>query len=123
MATQNWQIGTTIKAEEDLTGCQYHGISLDDGELAVNGLEASGILLNKPKSGEFLTLGWLGEFKFHAGEAIAIAKRLTVTASGFFTEATSGDYFIGRAKSAVTSGSYGTGFFNFSAPQYQVSSK
>ena len=119
MATNNWFRSTTIEAGEDLTGRQYHAIALDDGEIADNSHEAGGILINKPKSGEFLTLGYLGEMKFRAGVGLSGGNRLRVTTSGYFVAADSGYYTVGRAKVAVTSGSIGTGFFNFIAPFYQ----
>jgi len=114
MAIQNMRFNTTIQAKEDLNtdAFQYHAIALDDGLLANNGEETSGILLNKPKSGEFLTLGYIGEMKFAAGLAIAKGAKLTVTTSGWFTTADSNDPILGEAKGAVTSGSLGTGLFN-----------
>jgi len=124
MATENVRFLTTIQAGEDLntSGHQYQAIALNDGKVANNGAEAGGILLSKPKSEDFLTLGREGEMKFRAGEAIQIAKPLTVVTSGYFTVAGSGDYIVGRAKSAVTSGSIGPGFFDFTAPVYAFSS-
>lgn len=115
MSTQNVRFNTTIKAEEDLntSAFQYHAIALVDGLLANTGEEASGILLNKPKSGEFLTLGYQGEMKFAAGLAISKGAKVTVTTSGWFTTADSNDPIVGEAKAAVTSGSLGTGLFNF----------
>jgi len=114
MATQNVRFNTTIEATEDLntSAFQYHAIALDDGKLANNGEETSGILLNKPKDGEFLTLGYQGEMKFAAGAAISKGAKLTVTLSGWFTTADSNDPILGEAKAAVTSGSLGTGLFN-----------
>ena len=119
MATQNVMTKTTIKAGEDLSDRQYHAIALDDGEIADNSHEAGGILINKPKENEFLTLGIDGEIKYRAGAAVAIGNRLRVTTSGYFVKADSGYYTIGRAKSAITSGSIGTGLFDFRAPFYQ----
>ena len=109
------RLNTTIKAEEDLntSAFQYHAIALADGLLANNGEEASGILLNKPKSGEFLTLGYQGEMKFAAGGAVAKGDKVTIATSGWFTTADSNDPILGEAKAAVTSGSVGTGLFNF----------
>jgi len=115
MATQNVRFNTTIKAAEDLntSAFQYHAIALVDGKLANNGEETSGILLNKPKDGEFLALGYVGEMKFAAGAAISAGAKLVVTTSGWFTTADSNDPVLGEAKAAVTSGSIGTGLFNF----------
>jgi len=124
MAYSGRQIETSIQAGEDLntSGHQFHAIALDDAKLANNGLEASGILLGKPKNKEGLTLGYIGELKFAAGAGISAGVRLTVATSGWFTSAVSGDYAVGRCKSSVTSGSIGTGIFNFATPQLKVNS-
>jgi len=113
MATSNVRMNTTIQAAEALTSYQYHAIALDDGCLANNGEEASGILLNKPASGEFITLGYIGEMKFKAGAAVSKGDKVTVTTSGWFITADSNDPILGEAKAAVTSGSIGTGIFSF----------
>lgn len=117
MATENKYFSTTITAGEDLntSGHRYHAIALDDGKLANNAEEASGILINKPKSGEFLTLGYGGEMTFAAGAAITAGDKLTVTTSGWFTAAGSSSVVIGECKANVTSGSLGTGIFYFPA--------
>ena len=123
MATENVRVVSTILAGEDLNSNQiYCAIALDDGQIANNGGEASGILLSKPKNTEGLTLGVAGEMKFRAGDAITAGKGLTVATSGYFTMGGSGDYLIGRSKVAVTSGSLGTGFFDFRCPLYCFSS-
>lgn len=113
MATSNVRMNTTIQAGEDLNSYQYHAIALDDGLLANNAEEASGILLNKPESGEFMTLGYIGELKFRAGQAVSKGDKVTVTTSGWLITADSNDPVVGEAKAAVTSGSIGTGIFNF----------
>jgi len=114
MATENKQMKTTVEALEDLnSGCQYHAVALDDGKLANNGEEASGILLNKPKSAEFASIGYTGELKYAAGLAISKGAKLTVATSGWFTTADSNDPVVGEAKAAATSGSIGTGLFSF----------
>jgi len=114
MGTENTRMNTTIQALEDLnSGHQYHAIALVDGKLANSGEEASGILLNKPKSAEFAALGYIGELKFAAGLAISKGSKLTVTTSGWLTTADSNDPIVGEAKAAVTSGSVGTGLFAF----------
>lgn len=115
MASENRRFETTLTAGENLntSAFEYHAIALDDAKLGNNGREAAGILLNKPKSGEALTLGYFGEMKFAAGLGLSAGNKLTVATSGWFTKAASGDWVCGRCKSAVTSGSLGTGYFNF----------
>ncbi len=125
MATENKYRVTTLTAGEDLyaSGYRYHAIALNDGKLAVNGEEASGILLNKPKSGEHLELGYDGEMTFAAGQAISAGDKLTVTTSGWFMKADSldpGDIIVGECKITVTSGSLGTGIFNFPIADYKA---
>lgn len=115
MATEGRRFETPIAAGEDLntSAFQYHAIALDDGKLANNAEEASGVLLNKPKSGEGLSLGYFGELKFAAGGAISKGAKITVTTSGWFTSAGSSSVIVGECKAAVTSGSIGTGIFSF----------
>lgn len=110
---------TTLKALEALTAAQYHAIAFDDGLLANNGEEASGILLNKPAVNEFASLAVSGESKYAAGASITKGAKLTITTSGWFTTADSNDAIVGEAKETVTSGSNGVGLFNFSNASYQ----
>lgn len=117
-------IDTTLAAGENLNtdGHQFHAIDFSDGKLAANGSQACGIIINKPKSGEAARVAFFGELRYAAGGAIAANKAITVTASGWFTAAGSGDYIIGRTKEAVTSGSIGKGIFDFSKPVYAFNS-
>lgn len=108
----------TIQALEALDTHQYQAVSLDDGKVANNGSEAIGILINKPKINEHASLACRGIIKFRAGGAVAIGKRMTVATSGYFTTAGSGDFLVGRALQAVTSGSIGVGMFDFTNPVY-----
>jgi len=118
-------MSTTFEAGEDLDtdGHQYQAIALDDGKVANNGAEALGILLTKPKAGEGGTAAYAGEIKFRAGGAVTKDAPLTVTTSGYFTEADSGDFILGRAASAVSSGGIGRGFFDFAKPAYAFRSE
>jgi len=122
MGYENKYRVTTIQALEDLNTHQYQAIALDDGEIANSGQEAVGILINKPKNGEHAEIAYEGEIKFRAGGAISIHKPITVTTSGYFVDAGSGYFVVGRAKATVTSGSIGTGLFNFKTPIYAYSS-
>jgi len=106
---------TTIQITEDLSAstAQYHAIAFNDAKLATGAEEASGILMNKPANLEFATIGIAGEMRFAAGGAISQGDKLTVANSGWFTTAGSDDGVVGEAKYAVTSGSIGTGIFEF----------
>ena len=122
MGYENKYRVTTIQALEDLDSHQYQAVALDDGKIANNGQEAGGILINTPKEGEHAELAYDGEIKFRAGGAINIHKPITVTTSGYFVDAGSGYFVIGRAKATITSGSIGTGLFDFKTPIYAFSS-
>lgn len=114
MGLSNQEVTTTITAGADLSACQYLAIALDDGLVAANSSEAIGILINKPKAaGEAATIAWSGESMFKAGAAINKGAMIAVTTSGWFITAGSGGIAVGRNKVAVTSGSIGTGIFNF----------
>lgn len=115
MATENSYFNTTIAAGADYSAPnkQYHAFAVADGQLANNAEEASGILLNKPASGAFAAIGYLGEMKFAAGGAVAKGAKVTVTESGWFISADSYDTIVGESKAAVASGSVGVGFFEF----------
>jgi hypothetical protein len=101
----------------DTEGHTGIAISLDDRKVANNDLEASGILQphSKPKSGEHGSIGVMGIMKFRAGGAVGAGARVTVTTSGYFTVVVSGGNVVGRAVESVTSGSIGTGIFQFAA--------
>lgn len=123
MAFENTLLPYTLTAGEDLSGCQYHAVSLEDGKLASGGHEASGILLNKPASGQHAQVGLMGIMKYAAGGGTHTkGVRLAVTTSGWFIAATSGSYMVGTAFTTATSGSIGTGLFVFGHPVYAVDS-
>lgn len=122
MSTENVQFRTTIEALEDLNTHQYLAFCLADGKLANNAEEASGILQNKPKQYEHATITYIGESKYKAGLAVSKGDKLTVTTSGYFTQADSNDPVIGEAKFDVTSGSVGTGIFVFPTGRDQADS-
>jgi hypothetical protein len=61
--------------------------------------------------------------KFTAGDAVSKGSRLTVNGSGYFVEAVSGSYVVGRClDTAVASGAVGTGAFNFATIAYMGNS-
>ncbi|HNQ01810.1 MAG TPA: hypothetical protein PKN59_05905 [Syntrophales bacterium] len=103
-------------------GAQYFALALDDGKRANNGAEATGIALGSCDSGHMMETGLIGIFKFRSGAGISKGDKLSVTTSGWFKGAGSGDYVVGQAYAAVTSGSIGTGLFNFVVPVYAFSS-
>lgn len=123
MATQNFGFTYTDQAKEDLSSYQYHAIALNDGQLAANGYEACGIILNKPENNEHVEIGVIGIFKYRAGGAVSSeGMHLQVNDSGWFTAAASGYYYVGKALETVTSGSIGRGMFNFAQGIYATTS-
>ena len=122
----------TVQALEALDTHQYQAVTLADGKVANNGAEANGVLINKPKINEHMSAAYQGIIKFRAGGAISKNADMTVVLSGYFLTAiyavftvdsataaanvsatNSGAVVVGTAKYAVTSGSIGTGIFNF----------
>ena len=122
MAQFGEHIGIQFEALEDLSSRYGFAITLDDGKIANDGAEASGILMNKPKSGEAANCGTVGELPFQAGGAVTKGDKLTVTTSGYCISANSGSHLIGKATVTVTSGSMGKGQFNFNNPIYAFTS-
>lgn len=115
MATANtYAITYPFTAGEDLHLAAQEGIAiaLDDGKTANNSMEAAGILMSKPKSGEHGSMIILGVGKGRAGVALTKGLRLRVTTSGYFIAAASGSHHVGRAMEAVTSGSLGPIYFH-----------
>lgn len=102
----------TVDAGADLQTFQYRACAI--GGTLATGVNARGILQNKPDNGEDATLAYQGRSKFQAGGAVSAGAKLTVSSGGFMTAAASGDAVVGFAEdAAVTSGSYGHGVFNF----------
>jgi len=128
MAVRNEVVTWAISAGEALndltqgTGELFKGIAVSDGQVAADGAECSGILTEGSDNGGHATLAVSGLSKYVAGAAVTAGARLTCTTSGYFVTATSGTYVNGRALITVTSGSVGTGHFDFSVPRYAVSS-
>jgi hypothetical protein len=123
MGTANWNKKLPFLAGEDLNTTGHIGvaIALDDGKVANDGMEAAGVLATKPKSGEYGSLIFLGVAKARAGGALTAGGRVTVSTSGYFTACASGDYEVGFAIEAVTSGSLGPVLFGVTRPYQQTS--
>ena len=102
MAIENQNTVTTITAGEDLSTHQYKVVAVVDGQRAATPEESTGVLINKPASGEFAALVYQGETKVYAGGAIAVGDKLTVTTGGLVTAAGSEDGVIGESKGTAT---------------------
>lgn len=122
MAREGEHFGVNMTAKEDLDSHLYFAVTCQDGKVANNGEEATGILMNKPKTNEAANVAFQGAIPFQAGGAIAANAALTVATSGYVAAAGSGDFIVGRNfETAATSGSVGFGIFNFN-PIYAFSS-
>jgi len=115
----------SLVAGEDLsdlnagTGKIYKAVAVDSAMVAQSGKAAGGILVYGGKTGEPVSVAYEGVVKYTAGMPVLPGRRLTVTLSGYFTEAVSGSYVVGRnLERAVDSGSVGTGLFNFATAAY-----
>jgi len=123
MAFENVLLKYTLQAGEDLSASQYLAVSLEDGQGADTGAEASGILLNKPVDKAHAEIGLVGIMKYKAGGGDHTKGiRLAVTTNGWLKSAGSGDFLVGTALISVASGSIGTGLLDFTTPVYAFSS-
>ena len=123
MAIENVILKDSIPVTEDLSAHQHTAISIEDGQQADYGHEATGILLNKPKSGEIATIGVMGIMKYKAGGGITKGDRLVVKTDGLLYTAGSGFHIVGTARETLSgANSIGTGYFNFAVPIYAFSS-
>jgi hypothetical protein len=121
-ANVNFKYSFTAGEALNTAGHEGVAIALADGKVANSGDEAVGILASKPESGEHGSIIIMGIGKGRAGAALTKGQRLTVSTSGYFTAAASGDYHAARAMEAITSGSLGAVFIHGTG-FYQVSSK
>lgn len=126
MAVQNKIMTWTFKAQADIdstvsgTGHLWKAVSNAAGDITSAGDTAIGILQYVGKDTEHVTFAHAGISKFTVNAAISSADvLLTVTTSGYFAEAGSGDYVVGKflegtaRATTLSSGSIGTGLFNF----------
>lgn len=91
----------TLEAAADLSAIQYHFVRLSAANKTNLASEAAhsslmGALINKPKSGEFATIGYGGEGKITAGGALTAGDILTTNGSGRAAVVTSGQMAAGR---------------------------
>lgn len=114
MTTQNRWFGTTVAAGADLTAAAalFKAYTVG-GTIAATQSTAIGLLQTKGKTGEGVTLGYLGEMKAVAGASISTGARLMSTTSGFIITATSGNLQCGKALEAANSGDLFRGIYDF----------
>jgi len=105
------------------TGAICKAINAETGDFASDGVSTTGILITAPESGTHDgTYADAGKIKYTAGVAISSQNTLlTVTTSGYFIIADSGQWVVGKSiGNDVGSGSLGIGHFNFANPWYAV---
>lgn len=125
MSVFGQQMVTTMVVAEDMNGDadQFLAVTFADRKKANAALEASGIIQDKPKSGEHGRVCFVGSSKYRAGAAVAAGVHLTVATSGYLTEANSGYHVVGNnGATACASGAIGEGFFSFPAGGYLTTS-
>lgn len=93
------------------TGAQFKAVAV--GGTIAAAATAIGLIQNKPKNGEDLTVGYLGHMKGVAGAAITAGARLMITTSGYVIAATGANVPVGRALAAAASGATVEGLFDF----------
>lgn len=95
------------------TGAQFKAIAVG-GTIAGTPTVAIGLQMNKPKSGEDLSVAYAGHYKGVAGAAITAGARLMVTTSGYLITAAGQVVPCGRALATCASGASVEGLFDFS---------
>jgi hypothetical protein len=93
------------------TGPQYKAVAV--GGTIAAAATAIGLIQNQPKSGEDLTVGYIGHMKGVAGAAITAGARVLVTTSGYLITATGANIPVGRALATAASGATVEGLFDF----------
>lgn len=96
-----------VPAQADLTAASamHHAISLISGTITPTALAAIGVLKSNGLSGNNVAVCYQGITKVAAGGAVNTAGYpITVTTSGWFVAATSGQFAVGRSLSTAVSG-------------------
>lgn len=106
MATNGHNCTITVQSGADHSGggSQFKAVAIG-GTIAAANTAAVGILQNNPKSGEHMTVAYMGRMKAYAGGAIAAGAAVKVTTSGYLVAVASGDGAVGKATLAANSGS------------------
>jgi len=119
MAVRNKIVTWALAAGEDIsdltagTGDIFKPVT-NDGTIAQLGEAPVGLLQEVAQNGEHISVAISGISKYVAGGAVTLGDYLTVENSGYLTTAASGDLVVGQCLITVTSGSVGTGNFDFS---------
>lgn len=93
----------SVKAGADLSTLQFRAVQIG-GTLATTNKNASGIVQNKPQSGEHANIAYSGHMKGIAGTALTAGTDFKVSSGGFLTAVASGDSSRGKVVTAASSG-------------------
>lgn len=125
MSIKRQVLSTVITAAADLRALQYHVVTgggiVTTAATVQSALAGTGVVGNKPNSGDFITLEYLGEVKGFCFGAIAKDDFICVE-SGMFAASASGDLRLGRALEACTSGSVHRLLVDFLNPVVTINS-
>jgi hypothetical protein len=108
-----------VPALADLTAASamHHAIGLISGTITPTALAAIGVLKSNALSGNNVAVCYWGITKVAVGAAVSTAGYpITVTTSGWFVAATSGQFSIGRSLSTATSGDIMAAMVDFMNP-------
>jgi hypothetical protein len=110
-----------VPAQADLVAASalHHAISLISGTITPTARETIGVLKSNGLSGNNVAVCYQGITKVAVGAAVGSAGApLTVTTSGWFTGATSGQFAVGRSLAAAVSGDLVSAMVDFKNLQY-----
>lgn len=114
MSTTQKHSAYTVRATADLSGLQYHVITLA-GTIATSTSRVGGVQVTKAQSGEDASLVYEGITKCRVGGAVStVGYPLTVNGSGTLTACASGGAAVGRALTTAASGDICPVLVNFS---------
>ena len=112
---RGWSMISTESMDTKTAGTGHLYKAVDHGGgIAANGRESIGILYSTGQSSEHIGLATDGKLKYTAGATVNTGVELTVTTSGYFIAAASGDTVVGRnLDTAAVSGGIMVGHFDF----------
>jgi len=112
-----WGLDETYQTSIDLSGHIFRIVEqVAADRVTPSGTGGIGVVQNKPKAGEAVTVRQFGTSKVQAGGTVNAGQFFKMASGGFATAIVSGDATpvtaVGRAKTAAASGFYFVGFIN-----------
>jgi hypothetical protein len=107
MSTQAGEKCITVEANADLSTKQYYIAKITTGGKAAlcgDGELGVGIIQNKPAAGEAAVLAISGKVKAVAGGSVTVGGPVASDSNGKIVNAATGDYVLGTALQAASSG-------------------